>query len=350
MREEALAIASAVETEGIAVSCRDVPTGTATILSSDLQVDRLETFPITVIPTAASKVIDHLYDAAGLHPRSGVYRIVYWAWELESFPVEYLEQSSLFDEVWALSEFCAAAIRQVTDRPVYAMPTGVSVPCFEPLPRSYFSLSDDRFMFYFSFDMGSVMQRKNPLGLVQAFRAAFSPDEPVDLVIKVMRGTSHPKNFRVLQTEAERAGVILIDRVMTREESFALMAQSDCYVSLHRAEGLGLTVAEAMHFGKPIVCTNYSGPVEFVDSESAIMIPYTLVPVGDGAAPYPSSALWAEPDLAAASQAIRWIYDHPKDAEAMGERAKASANVRLDTKRAAQRFADRIRSIYKGLQ
>ena len=350
LREDALAVQAALQREGIPSGCRHVFSEVPSILDNEPEYNDLENYPITVIPNAANFSVDHFYTVAGLHIRPEVYRIVFWAWELESFPVEYLHQSKLVDEIWTVSEFVASAIRKVTDRPVLAMPRGVPIPMFEPLPRSHFGLREGRFIFHFSFDMGSMMQRKNPLGLIQAFRKAFDVTEPVDLVIKVMRGTSDPHNFQRLQTEAEQAGAIVIDRLMPREESFALMNLCDCYISLHRAEGFGLTVAEAMHMGKPLICTDYAGTNDYLDAETARLIPYSLVPIGEGHAPYSSTAFWAEPDLHEAAQAMRWVYDHPAEAQAMGSRAKVAAATRLDTIQAGRRIADRIRAIYEGLQ
>ena len=346
LQEEAVQLARSLESAGFRVARRDVPVGYPCDCDDPADYADPELFDVTVMKTGAGRGLDPQYPAAGLHPRPGVYRIAGWSWELEWFPPEYVEQAKLADEVWTPSEFCAAAVRKVmTDRPVVAMVPGVATPRAPALPRSHFGLRPGRFVVLFVFDMGSAMERKNPLGLIRAFRRAFAPSDPADLVIKVSRGLSRPDEFARLTEAANRAGVTVIDRVMSREESFGLMAACDCYASLHRAEGFGFTVAEAMLLGKPVVATDYSATTEFLTADVGLPVRHRMVPVGPGHPPYPPDAVWAEPDEHHAADRLRWAFEHPEEARRLGARAKQHAEAVLSPEAAGRRMADRLRAI-----
>jgi glycosyltransferase involved in cell wall biosynthesis len=346
LQVEAVQLAGSLESAGFRVARRDVPVGYPCDCDDPADYADPELFDVTVMKTGAGRGLDPQYPAAGLHPRPGVYRIAGWSWELEWFPKEYAEQARLADEVWTPSEFCAAAVRKVMiDRPVLAMMPGVATPSAPALPREYFGLRPGRFLVVFLFDMGSAMERKNPLGLIRAFRLAFTPSDPADLVLKVSRGDARPDEFARLKDAADRAGVAVINRVMSREESFGLMAACDCYTSLHRAEGFGFTVAEALLLGKPVVATDYSATTEFLIADTGLPVRYRMVPVGPGQPPYPADAVWAEPDERHAAERLRWAFEHPEEAKALGARAKRYAEVVLSPEAAGRRMADRLRSI-----
>ena len=161
---------------------------------------------------------------------------------MEQLPAAWAGRGNEVDEIWAPTNFIAGAMRAAFQKPVFTMLPGLELPSFDALPKCHFGQADDRFAFSFVFDMNSRMQRKNPLGLIQAFRLAFRRDEPVDLVLKV----SPPESFYRDQSDplreaADAAKVTIIDRVLTRSELLAFLNASDCYVSLHRSEGFGLT-------------------------------------------------------------------------------------------------------------
>lgn len=345
LQEEAVQLVRSLESAGFWVARRDVPVGyPCEVIEWDYA--HLELFDVTLMKTGAGRGLDPQYPAAGLHPRAGVYRIAGWSWELEWFPPEYIEQAKLADEVWTPSEFCARAVRTVlTDRPVVTMMPGVATPTAPALPREHFGLRPGRFLCAFLFDMGSAMERKNPLGLIRAFRIAFARTDPADLVIKVSRGDARPEEFAQLKDAADRAEVTVINRVMSREESFGLMAACDCYVSLHRAEGFGFTVAEAMLLGKPVVATDYSATAEFLTADVGLPVRFSMVSVGAGQPPYPPDAVWAEPDERHAAERMRWAFEHPEEAERLGSRAKQHAELVLSPEAAGRRMADRLRTI-----
>src|SRR6202040_676470 len=154
------------------------------------------------------------------------------------------------------------------------------------------------------------MERKNPLGLIRAFRQAFRPDEPVDLVLKTT-SFGHDEQVRELKVAGAGANIIVLDQILTQEEILSLMDACDAYVSLHRSEGLGLTMAEAMLLGKPVIATRYSGNLDFMDDDNSFLVDGRMVPIPPGCEPYPAGSMWAEPDVAMASQLMRGVFDSP---------------------------------------
>jgi SAM-dependent methyltransferase len=227
------------------------------------------------------------------------------------------------DEVWAISEFSRRAIAAATKKPVFAFP----LPVAAPRPRRGFDRSGlglpDGFLFLFCFDFLSVSQRKNPRGLIEAFSTAFAPGEGPTLVLKAINGEFQLAELEAMKLlAAARPDIIVIDRYLDDDENAALMDACDCYVSLHRSEGFGLTMAEAMALGKPVIATAYSGNLDFMDDDTAYLVPWTEGWVPEGCPPYRGGARWAEPDIAVAAQLMRSVVQNPEEAAAVGARAQ----------------------------
>lgn len=244
-----------------------------------------------------------------------------WFWELDEFPDRFRHAFDLVDEVWAATEFMRAAIaaQAPPEVSVHRMPLPLVRPVVSPgTTKETFGL-DQRFTFLFSFDFLSVLERKNPIGLVRAFKQAFQPGEGPVLVLKTINGTERMDWLERLRWECrDRADIVLMDGYLDASMTAALMAACDCYVSLHRSEGLGLTMAEAMTLGKPVIATAYSGNVDFMTDECAVLVPWERVSVGKKAPPYSPTATWAEPDLGAAAAAMRRMVDDPAHAARLG--------------------------------
>ncbi|GEP39347.1 hypothetical protein NPS01_30100 [Nocardioides psychrotolerans] len=174
-----------------------------------------------------------------------------------------------------------------------------------------------------AFDHLSVFDRKNPLGLVEAFSRAFGDGEGPALVVKAINGHLKPEDRALLRrAAARRRDVHLLEAYVGAAELGALMDRCQAYASLHRAEGYGLTLAEAMVRGRPVLATGYSGNLDFMDESTALLVPVSRVPVGPGHRPYPPQAHWGEPDLDAAAAHLRWVHDHPEQAQALGDRGR----------------------------
>ena len=248
--------------------------------------------------------------------------IGFWWWEVESFPPTLAAAAHLVDEIWVGSGHVARAVGERVEKPVHVFPVPIVKPDVEPLGRAALGLPDDTFVFLFAFNFLSVFERKNPLGLLEAFSRAFAPGEGPTLVLKSTNSRFHPRELaRLRDAVAARPDVLLLDGSLEPSRYHALIAAADAYVSLHRAEGLGLTIAEAMTLGKPAIATRYSGNLDFMTDENSYLVPYELEPIPSGVGPYPQGTLWAEPDLDAAAAQMRVVVEQPADARARAERA-----------------------------
>ncbi|BEP11830.1 FkbM family methyltransferase [Acidothermaceae bacterium B102] len=255
--------------------------------------------------------------------RKDRYTIGVWAWEVDELSPVFAEAFTKVDEVWAISRFIQQALVKHSPVPVHVFPSPVVAPVIDPtITRESLGVPEG-FVFLFAFDYLSVLKRKNPIGLIQAFCAAFAPGEGPTLVIKSINGDRCLSDReRVRFAAAARPDIVLIEDYLSVDQTRALTALSDCYVSLHRSEGLGLTMAEAMSLGKPVIATGYSGNLDFMDDKTTYLVPYELVPVGKDAAPYSPTARWAEPDLVAAAGYMREIFDDPEAAARKGLEAQ----------------------------
>jgi len=334
-----------MELAGIPASLRDVYTD-AKDDPHHVDFDGMELYDVTVIHTQPEPYFDQAYVRADLFERAPrTYRIGYWYWEFDSVPDSWLGHAQKVDEVWAATEFVARGLREKIQVPVRTLFPGVRLAPFEVRSKSHFRLEEDSFMFLFTFHMMSVMERKNPLGLIRAFRSAFKADEPVSLVLKTSFGERHPAQLKELHDAAAGASIRIVDEVFSPDEVLSLMNACDAYVSLHRSEGLGLTMAEAMLMGKPVIATRYSGNVDFMDDSNSLLVDYELVKLGRDIPPYSADLEWAEPSESHAAELMRRVYENQAWAKELGKAAMNSARSSLSLETAGQRFAHRLAEI-----
>jgi glycosyltransferase involved in cell wall biosynthesis len=263
-------------------------------------------------------VIDHIRP----HMRDEAYRIAVPFWELAEFPDAWKPALEMVDEVWAPSRFIQMALVRKLSRPVTYMPIALSFDAPKVYDRSYFKLPDDRFLFFFSFDFLSFQERKNPRAAYSAFRKAFARNQGAGgagLVLKTLNGNHAAGDLEDLRdTIASDPDVTLIDGTLTRDETLGLINACDCVISLHRSEGLGLLVAEAMAMGKPVIATDYSATTEFVLPSTGYPVNYRLIPVKEGQYPFANGS-WADPDRGHASWLMRRIFNDPAAARTKAE-------------------------------
>ena len=279
----------------------------------------------TLLMAVNADHLSTLHERMGEHFSRDRYRIGQWFWELEQAPEWYNDAWDHVDELWAPTRFIEKMLRDSAPERVKVLhvPLPVTVPEIDlSVSRADVGL-DDRFTFLFAFDFLSVMKRKNPLGLIEAFSNAFAPGEGPRLVIKAINGEHRPSERQLLENAAaERPDITVVDQYMSRSFTSALMAHADCYVSLHKSEGLGLTMSESMSLGTPVIATAYSGNLDFMNDSNSWLVKWRRVPVGEGAEGYDPGFAWAEPDLAEASRIMRHVWQNPAEARAKGEAAR----------------------------
>ena len=284
-------------------------------------------------PTPASAWIFHmnppemLAALATLGPRRLVGpRYGYWAWELPRAPRRWIADANLVDEVWAPSRYTAEAFAGAR-APVRVVPHPLFLEDYAdvaPAPRR------PGFQAVTLFDFNSSAARKNPLGAIAAFRRAFGDDPACELVIKTQNGAVHPHALARLRDQAG-PGVRIVDETWPYGQVKALIAGADALLSLHRAEGFGLTVAEAMALGTPVVATAATGVTDFFDESCGVAVPWSPTPVDDPQGIYRGQT-WAEPDLDAASVGLRRLRDEPEFGRRLAEAGRVRVAERLSPK------------------
>ena len=260
------------------------------------------------------------YNGLGAAAFKGRYNIGYWLWELEDFPAAWTGSFDLVDEVWAPTEFVRAAIAAKTNKPVLKIPKAIEFDVPQHLGRDHFGLDAGSFIFLYSYDFNSFSSRKNPEAAVEAFRRAFPGGRSnVQLLIKSINGQRFPERLEALmRMVADDSRIEIRDGFLSREEMFGLQNSVNCYVSLHRAEGFGLGMAESMFLGKPVIATGYSGNMEFMTPENSCLVDYTLIPLAEGDYPFWRGQHWAEPDVNQAAAFMRRMLDEIGYASSIG--------------------------------
>ena len=277
------------------------------------------------------------------------YNICYGAWELETLPT-YLANTRYVDEYWGLSNFIADAARKRMNIPVYAFPLPVDLHYPDTVtPRARFGIPEDAFAFLFTFSVDSTMARKNPEAALDAFQAAF-PDRsaPVVMVFKSMvRQASAPNReaFKAFKARALKdPRVIMIEETLSRDENASLYMRCDAYISLHRAEGFGLTMAEAMGYGKPTIGTGYSGNLDFMNAENSCLVKYAKVKMDPGLY-HGQQREWAEPDPDDAACHMRRIFEDLRFREQIARAGKRTIYQEFSTLAVGKKLLARLKDI-----
>jgi len=295
---------------------------------------------------------DHAQDAIDELPAShfdGHYVIGYWAWELPEIPAAWEKSFRHFDEIWVPSHFVQDAVALKSPVPVIRIPHAVEVKTDATLNREYFGLPGDAFLFLAMFDTYSRPERKNPFGALRAFQAAFAADDvSAQLVLKVNNATPAAM-AEIRAAVGNYQNIILLDREYSRAEVNTLIANCDCYVSLHRSEGFGFGPAEAMAVGKPIIATQWSGNIDYMRPDNSIGITYTLVTIQEDYGPYKKGQVWAEPDIADATRAMKRLAQDRDLGHKLGRNAQATIAAEFSPAAVGELMRKRLAAIRQRL-
>lgn len=285
--------------------------------------------------------------AEGERLREQRYTIGVWPWELPEWPIEFDQAWDFVDEVWATSEFTYAAYCKAARRPIEHMPMAVIADETKDAKREDFGLPKDAFLFGFSFDGLSSIARKNPQAAVEAFRKAFPANQRhVGLVLKGIRADANAPRFRsLLRSIGEDDRIHLINKSLSRGELLDLYRSMNAFVSLHRSEGFGRNIAEAMLLGKPVIATAYSGNMDFTRHDTAALVATRLRPVAPGEYPFGTGQLWGEPDITNAAAAMRRAVDDRAWRERLAENGQALIRTAYSPEVVGAAWAKRLEEI-----
>lgn len=276
----------------------------------------------------------------------GKHNVGCWAWELSEFPDRWNASFQLFDEIWTLSTFSQESIARKSPVPVLRVPPAIEVPCPNQLNRSSFSIPADSFVFLTVFDLLSVVERKNPLGVIEAFARAFERSDKYHLVLKVNHASRRPAEMARIVNATAGLPVSIIDHTMKRDHVNSLIQCCDCLVSLHRSEGFGLTLAEAMYLKKPVIGTAYSGNMDFMRHDNSFLVGYDLVTVPAGCDPYDEGTMWAAPRLSEAIEQMRVVVNASYDRSARAARGQECIQREFSPEAIGAVMLDRLERIY----
>ena len=274
-----------------------------------------------------------------------------WAWELPSFPESMSKSYEHFNEIWTLSNFMANAISKAIPIPVVKLTYPLELDESKLIKnRSKFSLEEDHFVFLFIFDFYSIFERKNPLGAIQAFKNAFSEKEKVTFLIKTINGSFFSSENKKFRKACNQSNIKVIDEHLSKDEILSLIASSDCYVSLHRSEGVGLTIAEAMYAGKPVIATAYGGNNDFMTVNNSYPVKFKMVKIKEDFGPYKKGNVWAEPDIKNATELMQYVFENRDKANEIGKTASNDIKELMNPKVTGEQILDRINAITKTLK
>lgn len=278
------------------------------------------------------------------------YKVAVPFWELDKFPAQFAEPLEQFDELWATTRHIQAVLyRQFRDKPIIYMPPDLTPEMRSIRDRKSFGIGDHEFVVFFAFDFLSQLERKNPKGAYEAFKRAFpvSSEIKARFILKTLNGQYAPPDYASWREELlGDQRVTLIDTAMTHGDFLALVACANAILSLHRGEGLGLLIADAMGQNVPVVCTDWSGSVDLINQQTGYPVSFKLVPTPEGAYPYVDGHRWAEPDLDHAAWQLACIYRDPETARLKARLARSNLITRFGAGAASAAIARRIESIF----
>jgi len=271
------------------------------------------------------------WEYAGMSPTGG-YRVGLWFWEVDVFPAKWAPILKTLNEVWVTSEHTKKAIDALgSATPVRVVPLPVTAPTAPTrFTRPMLGMPEGKTVFLCSYDFFSVVRRKNPLDTIEAYVRAFGPDDGAVLILKSINGHLRvPELEEIRYRAAGRPDILVMDGYVDAQQMQAMIELSDCVVSLHRCEGYGLNLIDAMAVGTPVIATGYSGNLAFMDERNSFLVPYDLVEVGPGNEPYEPHAHWAQPHIDEAAALMRSVLDNPKAAAERGAAGRTSVLTRF---------------------
>ncbi|GAA4148924.1 glycosyltransferase [Chryseobacterium ginsenosidimutans] len=269
-------------------------------------------YPINLVllgPSEGKKILAHYPE----HFFKNKYNIFYLNWESEYIPQEYVDNLNFYDEIWVPAQYCKDILVKYCDLPVNVIPYPIEIEVDDKKDEESENFyNNDSFNFFFMFDYNSTLERKNTLNLINAFEKAFGKtDKSVSLTIKTSKSTKFAKERELLESRISGfQNIKIVEKIYDKQTLYKIIRGCDAYVSLHRSEGFGLTMAEAMFFGKPVIATNYSGNLEFMNDENSFLVDFKKAKIDSSIINYDSNTVWSEPNVDHAAELMKQVKEN----------------------------------------
>jgi glycosyltransferase involved in cell wall biosynthesis len=345
--EAARSALRAARAAGIPVSTVDYRKGAVSRMMEEIDpsISRGQKYSVNLLHVNADQVpfavaeFDHDFFA-------GHYNIGFWHWELPDFPDEWIESFQFLDEVWTTSMFCQESISYKSHKPVTKIGNSIEMVVPENIGRAELGLPEG-FLFLFMFDVLSVPERKNPFGLIEAFRRAQSSlPKNSRLVLKIINADEKVPEYReILKLSRDIPGLHLVPQYLKRPELNAMFNACDSYVSLHRSEGFGLTMAEAMYLGKPVIATGWSSNLDFMTPWNSMLVKHKVVTLDRNYGPYNKGNRWADADLDDAAACMVKVATDADLRRALGEAASRDIRTRFSPAAIGEIIKGRLKTL-----
>jgi len=274
-----------------------------------LETTNKEIFDISLFCLPPIEMLRLAIEDQGDIVESATYKIGLWPWELPSWPSEFNGIANLVDEIWAESTYIYDCFSSL-GVPIIKMPPAVEIPKPTEDVRKKYGLPENTFLFYLMFDGNSWLTRKNPLAGIQAFQEAFDSSlDDVGLVIKAMNINANNNIWKEIMKIASSDGRIhIIEEKMSRIDVINFMNSCDSFISLHRSEGIGRAIAEAMLLRQAVIVSNFSGNTDFCNEENSALVDGQLVDLQEGDYIFHENQFWFEPSIPDAASKIKMVF------------------------------------------
>lgn len=320
-------------------------------------------YPVTFLPNWFFQTKDD--DLKYQFRKNSNYVIAYWFWECRNYIHSSFDDAIPYvDEIWVPTEYLKTVFQEHTNKPVIKVPYShkIANPLWsmesswttdssirtQMFPKH--SVEDDDFVFFFTCDLASTPLRKNPYGVIEAFKKAFNKDDKVKLIIKTVKWHCNPRDTiqNMLSAIDHHPGIIWIHEEVPDWKLMMMIANSDCYVSLHRSEGLGLGMLESMMLGTPVIATAYGGNMEFMNENNSLLVNYSMVRNDQDVVFFNDQCIWAEPDLDHAVKQMRYAYNNQEKVKLLGLKGRACVDL-FTPELSGSCIRDRLNQIYERL-
>jgi glycosyltransferase involved in cell wall biosynthesis len=281
------------------------------------------------------------------------YNIYFLNWESEYFPSECVQNISFFDEVWTPAQYCKDVISKYVSVPVNVIPYPIDIPFLEAEDEVASNFYDkSRFNFLFIFDYNSTLERKNPLNLIEAFQKAFGKEDvSVYLTIKTSMSTRFAKEKQLLLDKiGDSKNIKIVEKIFEKDTLNHIIKNCDGYISMHRSEGFGFTMAEAMYFSKPVIATGYSGNTEFMNADNSFLVDYEMCQVDSEIINYDKNTIWSNPGVDHAAVLLKKVRANSVEVQEIAKKAGESILNNFSVSRIGLLIENRITIIIQDFQ